>query len=163
VKDKYYIRTGSALAVLLAGLTATYLGSVLAAGASILLSYALYRQGVRRARLKGRTDNSKILHSITGNLIEFLGIGFAFFFAPIWPVVFASAAVGFRESFSQSLKNKSLGLNSELLGRTERVSLLGLSFLTAYFNEYLLVYGLVLVGSMALIETGRQVFLFLKK
>lgn len=144
---------------LIAGAIGIYLEETLVIGISLIASYLLYRRGVKSARMHGRTDGSKMLHALTGNLIEFSGIAFAFFFTEAWAIVFALAAVGFLRAFSLEVRQ---GLSSEMFGRLERILALGLSFLGNLFNEYVLLYGLIIVGGMAVFECGRQLFLFLR-
>lgn len=162
MKDEYYTWTLPSLTTLLGLAAGTIIQNGLLIGVALALSYLLYKKSVKVARINGKTERSKILHALTGELIEITGITAAFFLTEAWPVVFALAAVGFREAFLNQVKTK-LELNtSEILGRNERIVVIVITYLSSYLNEYTLVYGLLLIGSMALIETGRQIFLFFK-
>jgi hypothetical protein len=163
VKDKYYIWNTASLITLLGVLPGIFLQNAMIVGAAVLFSYFLYWQSVKVARLRGRTTLSKILDSVTGNLIEFGGISAAFFFTEPWSVIFALALIGFQEATINQLK-KSLGkLTSEILGRTERILVLSASFIAFQVNEYFLLYGVILVGLLALIEICQQLFVLLKQ
>lgn len=161
MKLRYIHWTGLSLLVLSAGFSGIYLKEAPVIGALLITSYLLYMKGVKSARMQGKTDRSKILHALTGNLIEFSGITAAFFFTEAWAVVLALAAVGLLESFFQELGRRNLG-HSMMFGRLERITVLGLSFLGVFFNEYVLLYGLIIVGGMALFEGVRQLLLFFR-
>jgi hypothetical protein len=163
VKNRPLIWTFAAPTILLTGIIGAYFGNSLISGIAVIISYLSHRQGIKEGRLRGRTDKLKAADAFTGNLIEFVGITSAIFFTSSWPVVLAAASAGLAESFLNEVRNNSIKLNSVLIGRPERVILVGLSLTASYFNEYLLIYGLIAVGFTALFESVRQLFLLLKK
>lgn len=163
MKYNYLIWNSLSLLGTAGGLIGVLISETLLIGAGILISYLLYRKSVEAARLNGRTSLSRILHPFTVNLIEFGFITAAFFFTQPAAVVFALSAVGFREALINKIERNLKNNVSELLGRTERVILLGLVFIAAYFNVYALLYGIILVGFIAVVETFRQLFLLVKE
>lgn len=163
MKDNYLIWNILSLLGVATGIIGLLISESLVIGLGILVSYLLYRKSVKVARLNGRTSLSKILHPLTANMIEFGGIAVAFFFTEPAAVVFALSAVGFRESLMSKIDRNLNNSVSELLGRNERVILLGLVFIAAYVNVYALLYGIILVGFIGLVETFRQLFLLVKK
>jgi hypothetical protein len=165
VENRYYNWTLASIAAVVLGTTGgVLLSNPLITGISVIASFLLYRKGLKVARMKGKTDTSKVLHSLASNLIEFLGIFSAYFFSPSsLPVVFAAVAVGFETSFHQMLKDKLRSSNAEMIGRTERIGILGVTLAAGFFNEYLVFYGMLLVGGAALVESGRQLLLSLDR
>ena len=163
MRDEYYTWTGLSLATIVLGaFIGVYLLNSLVVGLSLIVSFFLYKKGLKNARIKGNTDTSKTLNILTENLIEFLGLFSAWFFSPAaLPVVFAAITVGFENSFHQMLKDKLKSSNSEMIGRTERIGIVGFTLAAGYFNEYLVFYGMLLVGGAAMIESGRQLLLSL--
>lgn len=163
MKDNYFIWNSLSLLGIATGIFGVLISESLLVGVGILISYLLYLKSVKVARLNGRTSLSKILHPFTANLLEFGGIAVAFFFTEPVTVVFALSAVGFRESLMSKIDRNLKNNATELLGRNERVILLGLVFIAAYINVYALLYGIILIGFVAIVETFRQLFLLVKK
>ncbi|MFB6099870.1 MAG: hypothetical protein ABEK16_01225 [Candidatus Nanohalobium sp.] len=162
--NNYYMWTLASIAAMVLGTGASIIvGNPAITGTSVAASFLLYRQGVKVARMKGRTDTSKVLHSLSANLIEFLGLFSAYFFSPAaLPVFFAAVAVGFQNSFHLMLKDRLRSSNVEIIGRQERVAILAATLVAGSFNEYIVFYGLLVVGGAAVVESGRQLFLSLR-
>jgi hypothetical protein len=157
VKLRYIHWTSLSLATLLAGLSGLYLERAVLIGAGVILSYIFCRKSVKFARMQGRTENSKMIHAVTENLIEFSGLTAAFFFTEAWAAVLALGTVGFSQAFYSNLRNI-FSPNEQVFGRKERTAVLGVSFMGTFFNEYVLLYGLVVVGGLALFDSMRQIY-----
>jgi hypothetical protein len=162
VKEKYFVWTTSSILAMVLGGIGLAIENTLIIAAGIAGAHLLHLQSVKAARLKGKTRNSKTIYGLTDSLTEILGISAAYFFTPAWATIFTLASVGHREIFKTEINNRIQSTNSDLLGRTERILVLCLAFAASYFNNYALLYGVLLVGVMALVETFRQVFLIAK-
>ncbi|MFB6158592.1 MAG: hypothetical protein ABEJ95_02915 [Candidatus Nanohalobium sp.] len=159
MRTRYYHWALVSLSVLSLGLAyGTIRHNSLVFGIATGLSYLLYRRQDHLARLRGRTVGARILHAVGGNLIEFTGIAAgALVVSTSWPILLALAAVGFRQSFSWELHDKTSVKYSELFGRPERITVLTVTLLLSFFNHYVLFYGYSLLALMALAESVRQI------